>query len=111
MLVGKPSIKVRFARNSKLRMFLTTKYVRAGRTEKHYDDALSGGRETGLYSLVLSASGHDLSLANILYSRHHRGLNRSAFAVYGLQFYEDGRKIALYANTLPGSFFLREEVV
>jgi len=75
------------------------------------DDALSGGRETGLYSLVPSASGHDLSLANILYSRHHRGLNRSAFAVYGLQFYEDGRKIALYANTLPGSFFLREEVV
>jgi hypothetical protein len=26
-------------------------------------------------------------------------------------FYEDGRKIALYANTLPGSFFLRKEVV
>jgi hypothetical protein len=29
----------------------------------------------------------------------------------GLQFYEDGRKIAPYANTLPGSFFLWEEVV
>ena len=42
---------------------------------------------------------------------HHRGFNRSAFAVHGLQFYEDGRKIALYANTLPGFFFLREEVV
>ena len=35
----------------------------------------------------------------------------SPFAVHDLQFYEDGRKIARYANTLPGSFFLREEVV
>jgi hypothetical protein len=60
---------------------------------------------------MLSASGHDLSLANILYGPHHRGFNGSAFAVHGLQFYEDGRKIALYANTLPGSFFLPEEVV
>ena len=66
---------------------------------------------TGLYSLVLSASGHDLSLANILYSPHHRGFNRSAPAVHGLQFCEDGRKIAPYASTLPGSFFPREEVV
>jgi len=66
---------------------------------------------TGLYSLVLSASGHDLSLVNILYGHHHRGFNRSAFAVHGLQFYEDGRKIALYANTLSEFFFLREEVV
>ncbi len=65
----------------------------------------------GLYSLVLSASGHDLSVANILNGPHHRGFSRSAFAVHGLQFYEDGRRIALYANTLPGSFFLREEVV
>jgi hypothetical protein len=96
----------------KLRMFLTTKYVLpGGRTEKHYHDALSGGRETGLYSLVLSASGHDRPLANILYGPHHRALNGSAFAVKGLQFNEDGKKIALYANTLPGSFFLREEVV
>jgi hypothetical protein len=48
-------------------MFLTTKFVLpGGRTEKHYDDTLSG-METGLYSLVLSASGHDLSLANIFY--------------------------------------------
>ena len=60
---------------------------------------------------MLSASGHDLSLANILYGPHHRGFNPSAFAVHGLQFYEDGRKIASYANMLPGSFFLREEVV
>ena len=73
--------------------------------------ALSGGRETGtLYSLVLTASGHDRPLANILYGLHHPGFNGSAFAVKGLQFYEDGRKIALYANTLLESFFLREEV-
>jgi len=98
-------------RNPKLRSFLTTKYVcRCGRT-KHYDDALSGGRETRLYSLVLSASGHDLSLANILYGPHHRGFNASAFAAHGLQFYEDGRKIAAYPNTLPGSFSLLREIV
>jgi len=31
-------------------MFLTTKYVLpSGRTEKHYNHAVSGGRETGLY--------------------------------------------------------------
>jgi hypothetical protein len=65
----------------------------------------------GRWSLVLSASGHDLSLANILYGPHHHGFNRSAFAVHGLQFYDDGRKIAPYTNTRPGSFFLREEVV
>jgi len=78
---------------------------------QHYDDALSGGRETRLYSLVLSASGHDLSLANILYGPHHRGFNASAFAAHGLQFYEDGRKIAAYPNTLPGSFSLLREIV
>jgi hypothetical protein len=72
---------------------------------------VSGGRETGLYSLVLSASGHDLSLANILYGPENRGFSGNAFVVHALQFYEDGRRIALYANTLPGSFFLREEVV
>jgi hypothetical protein len=33
-------------------------------------------------------------------------LTYSAFAVYGLQFCEDGRKIALYAGTLPVSFGL-----
>lgn len=60
---------------------------------------------------MLSASGHDLSLANILYGPHQGGFNRGAFAVHGLQFYEDGRKIAPYANTLLGSFFLWEEVV
>jgi hypothetical protein len=94
-------------------MFLTTKHVLpGGRTEKHYAAALSGGREMVLYLfLVLSASGHDLSLANIVYGPHHRGFNSSAFAVHGLQFYQDGRKIAPYANTLPGSYFLREEVV
>jgi hypothetical protein len=31
--------------------------------------------------------------------------------MYSLQFYEDGRKIALYASTLLGSFFLLREVV
>jgi hypothetical protein len=40
-----------------------------------------------------------------------RGFNSSVFAVRGLQFYGDGRKIAPYANTLPGSFFLLEDVV
>ena len=67
-------------------------------------------QEDGLYSLVLSAPGHDRPLANILYRPHHRGFDGSAFAVKGLQFYRDGRKIALYANTLPEPFFLREEV-
>jgi len=37
--------------------------------------------------------------------------NRRAFAAHGLHICGDGRKIALYANTLLGSFFLREEVV
>ena len=45
--------------------------------------------------LMLSASGHDLSQANILYSPHYGGFNRNAFALYGLQFHADGRKIAL----------------
>jgi hypothetical protein len=61
-----------------------------------------GGWETSLYSLMLSAFGHDLSLANILYDPHQHAFNRSAFVVQGLQFYEDGRKIALYANTFWG---------
>jgi hypothetical protein len=60
---------------------------------------------------MLSASGHDRSLANILYDPQHRGFNGNVFAVYRLQFYEDGGKIAPYTNTLPGSFFLWEEVV
>ena len=83
-----------------------------GRTEKHYyDDALSRGRENG--PLLLGAVRfwtRPFTSEHSLWS-HHRGFNRSAFAVHGLQFYEDGRKIALYANTLPGFFFLREEVV
>ncbi len=60
---------------------------------------------------MLSAPGHNLSLANILCGPHPRGFNASAFAAKGLQFYEDGRKIAVYANTLPGAFSLLREVV
>src|SRR5882762_1460496 len=57
---------------SKIRMFLTTNMsCRVGEQKKHYDDALLGGRETGLYSLMLSAFGHHLSLANILQGPHH----------------------------------------
>jgi hypothetical protein len=56
---------------------------------------------------MLSASGHDLSPANVLYGLHRQRFNRSAFVANGLQFYADGRKIALNANTLPESFFLR----
>jgi len=37
--------------------------------------------------------------------------DRRAFAVDGLRLHENGRKIALYADTLPASFFLREEVI
>ena len=70
---------------------------------------VAGGR--ALISLVLSGSGHDLSLAHSLYGPHHRGFNRSAFAVHGLQFYQHGRKIALNANTLPRSLFVPKEVV
>jgi hypothetical protein len=55
------------ARYPKLSMFLTKKKP-GGRTEKHYNDAVSGAREP---PLLLSGSGHDLSLANIL----HHGFN------------------------------------
>lgn len=47
------------------------------------------------FTLMLSASGHDHSEANILYSPHYGRFNRSAFALYSLQFHADGRKIAL----------------
>jgi hypothetical protein len=59
----------------------------------------------------LSASGHDFLPASILYGPHRRGFNRRVFVVHSLQFDEDGRKIALYFNTLPGSFLLLREVV
>jgi len=54
--------------NSKIEDVLTTKYVLPrGRTEKRYEDVLSGGKETGLYSFVAVrfwtrpfTSGHSL---------------------------------------------------
>ena len=65
----------------------------------------------GPHSLVLSASGHDLSVANIFCGLSLCGFDRSALVGDGLRFHEDGRKIAFYANTLPGSFLLLKEVV
>jgi len=92
-------------------MFLTTNMsCQVGEQKSTMTTLCQGGRETGLYSLMLSALGHHLSLADILPGPHHRGSNRNALAVHGLQFYEDGRRIALYANTLPGSFLLKEVV-
>jgi len=86
-------------------------FCRVGEQKNATRTFSQAARRQAFIPLLRSASGHDRSLADILYIPHHRRFNGSAFAVHRLQLYEDGRKIALYANTLPGSFFLREEVV
>jgi hypothetical protein len=81
-----------------------------GRTEKHYDDALSGQGDGPIFLVAvrfwtgLFTGEHSPFFVSPWYKR-------SAFAMYGLQFHEDGRKIALYASTLLGSLSLLGEVV